>query len=857
MKKFILLLIVFPFIFTWEALPVNLYVNAGYEGDVETGSFETPFKSIQHAVDAAQEGDEIFIMGGTYREQIEIGIDSITIRNFNNQKVVINGTEPLLEWTYVGSEVYKAVVPWDITENSNSNQVFVDGKMIHLARWPKMNTDNFVTNPTMAIADDAENSSSNSINIKDEAFDEPVNRWKDAKVWINLANGHDGQGWSGKVSYISSSLNIIKASPDSPGFSRVHAAEGHDPWAVQRGSKYCLFNPTATGVYSTGGPEALLARGEWWKNADTLFVRLPNGEKPANGLTGENLVEAKKRLWAFLPKEDQMHHVIIKGLHLFAASITTDRFFTRANLAVNSYNNLIDSINARYLDHFVDQTGHYNSQWKGRTGIILSGVNNVIQNSTIKYAAGAAISVFGQGNKILGNRIYDVNYKVTECGAINSGYSSKCYDPEIAYNLLHNCPHLGIGVGNMYSTNTEEPGRIHIHHNIIQNFMLRSFDGGAINCSAGRNWDLLRADHNLITNGHGSSVVGIYTDYGGQAIFDHNVIWNVSYPMGLNRYTEEQRPPTSTSNGGAMGEIWVYNNTCIADEWHRHGIYNDHKNGSGEGMHYKNNIISNGIKATLELAEELDSNLYIKENDAAALFKNYQNNDFRLKANSVAVDMGIDASPYNDEIANTTPDIGAYEFGAEPWKAGPENVITNIKISADYPNEIHPGDTLYFHAEAYTSVIFKLDPQPEFHWWTNGSGRITDNGKYIADSVDSDAKVFVTTDSLLIEHANFRVQPWPAGIEKMDFDKKRQGNVMVFPNPVNDLLHVKLASSLSKKQITTEIWTVSGRCVKSVSHISSVTGLLKLNVDDVKNGLYILKIRSNAYNGASKFMINR
>jgi len=857
MKKIILLLIVFPFIFTWEALSVNLYVNAGYEGDVETGSFETPFKSIQHAVDAAQEGDVIFIMGGTYREQIEIGIDSITIRNFNNQKVIINGTEPLLEWTYVGSEVYKAVVPWDITENSNSNQVFVDGKMIHLARWPKMNTDNFVTNPTMAIADDAENTGSNSINIKDEAFDEPINRWKDAKVWINLANGHDGQGWSGKVSFISSSLKTIKASPDSPGFTGVHAAEGYDPWAVQRGSKYCLFNPTATGVYSTGGPEALLARGEWWKNADTLFVRLPNGEKPANGLTGENLVEAKKRLWAFLPKEDQMHHVTIKGLHLFAASITTDRFFTRANIATNSYNNLIDSINARYLDHFVDQTGHYQSQWKGRTGIILSGVNNVIQNSTIKYAAGAAISVFGQGNKILGNRIYDVNYQATECGAINSGYASKCYDPEIAYNLMHNCPHLGIGVGNMYSTNPEEPGRIHIHHNIIQNFMLRSFDGGAINCSAGRNWDLLRADHNLIVNGSGLSVVGIYTDYGGQAIFDHNVIWNVSYPMGLNRYTEEQKPPTSTSNGGAMGEIWVYNNTCIADEWHRYGIYNDHKNGSGEGMHYKNNIISKSIKATLELVEELDSNLYINENNTISLFENFKSNDLRLKANSMAIDMGIDASPYNDTIVNSVPDIGAYEFGVEPWRAGPENVITKIEISADYPDKIYPGDTLNFIAEAYANVIFKLNPQPAFHWWTDGSGRITADGKYIADSIDNDARVYVTADSLLVEHASFQIQNLPNNVEEKIRHKNQNGNIIVHPNPADDLLFIQTEPAIPGAKIMAEIWTLSGQCLQTTKLVTSYSGKLQLKVNDVENGLYILKIRSKGYNNAAKFMINR
>lgn len=846
MKKYFL-----SFLFILFALNLiqaqSIYVNSSYTGDEELGIIDKPYKTIQQAVDAAQEGDVVHIMAGTYREQVEIVTNNITIKNYENHKAIVSGTELVLEWEHVADEVYKAIVPWDIEENDESNQVFVNGEMIHLARWPKEISENWVTNPTMAVIDAAEGQG--SVQITDEEFDEPSERWKDGMIWVNLANGHDGQGWTGIAGFVSSSLNLIKAEPAAGG-SSIKAAEGYEPWAVQKGTKYYLFNPTSEGVYATGGPQVLLARGEWWKNGDTLFVRLPNGEKPASAAGEENIVEAKKRLWAFIPKEaDQMANVTIKGLHIFAASITTDKLYNRANVAVNSHDNVIDSINARYITHFIDQTGHYQSQWYARTGIILSGVNNTIKNSIIKYSAGAAVSAFGENHKVIGNSIYEVNYRVTEAGAINSGAAVYWDNPEIAYNFIYNTPQKTISIGKMRSSDPETAGGIHIHHNVIMNFMLRNNDSGAMNGSASRNWDMMRIDHNIIANANTFLAIGIYTDFGGQAIIDHNLIWNVDRPIQMNRYS------------APMGEIWVYNNTVIADSWSKPGIQNKHVNGSGEGMYYKNNIISNKINASLDLVETLESNLLIKKDDVNDLFVDYKNNDFRLKegANN-AIDMGVDASPYNDKIINDIPDIGAFEHGAEPWKAGPEGVVTGLKIDKD-KDMIQNGDTVHFEAIAYTHGIFEMEPQPELYWWTNGCGTIDEKGIFTAEQITDDAKIYVTADSLLIESIEFSIEDKVSSVEETkweDYDRNSK-HLMIksFPNPVSNNLHVQLWKAKPGNHKTeVKIYSTALKMVYSKA-INAVNGYneFNINTESFHSGFYLMEINCAGKKAYSKIIV--
>jgi len=136
--------------------------------------------------------------------------------------------------------------------------------------------------------------------------------------------------------------------------------------------------------------------------------------------------------------------------------------------------------------------------WSRRSGLILGGLNCSILNCTFNFSAGSAISAYGQGHKILGNKIYDVNYHVLEVGAINGGRWLE--DPEIGHNLIYNSPLVGIVVNNMHSTDTSVIGRFRIHHNLINHFMLHGHDGGAINASAGRDWENIRVDHNLIMN---------------------------------------------------------------------------------------------------------------------------------------------------------------------------------------------------------------------------------------------------------------------------------------------------------------------------------------------------------------------
>ncbi len=839
-------------------LAKDIYVNGNYSGENQNGTLSEPYKTIQQAVDAAAEGDIIHILAGTYREQVEIGVDSITIKNYENNKVTVSGTEAILDWEKYSDEVYRAIVPWDITENDESNQVFVNGKMIHLARWPKETSEQWVTDPTMAEVDEAENSGNGAVLITDEAFNEPAERWINGMIWINLANDADGQGWSGEASYISSSIKAIKAKPT--GSSTISAGD-RAPWAIRKGSNYYLFNPTPEGVYATGGPKELLARGEWWKNGDTLYVRLPNGEKPASDINEPNLVESKKRLWAFLPKEsDLMHHVTIKGVHLFAASITTDKLYSRANLAVNSHHNVIDSINAKYVTHFIDQTGHYQSQWYAKTGIILSGRDNVLQNSVIQYTAAAGVSAFGERHKIIGNCFYETNYQCTEAGVINGGHSIKLIDPEIAWNYINNTTQKVIAIGNMYSSNPEQAGLINLHHNVICNFMLRSSDSGAMNGSAGRNWDLMRIHHNVILNSFTEVSIGIYTDYGGQAIIDHNLLWNVKMPILMNRY----KPKGEDQNGAIiladddfpMGEIWVYNNLAINTSWYP-GIVNNIVNPSGKGMHYKNNIISNSIKASLELVEELDSNLYLSRKDVNELFIDYENLNFQLNPESdLAIDKGIDASPYNDKIMNQIPDIGPFEYGTEPWKAGPQGIVTYLKMKK--PKGIAVGDTATIHTIAYANGLQKMNPQPEIHYWTNGFGTIDENGLFTATEITENAKVYATADSMTIEVVKFKIKE--AELNTVPAMKKQTGNleILCFPNPVENDVTIHFQNMQPPYcDATVEIYSPNmQRIIQKHMSQSAYLNKYTMNLSWLPQGLYFIRVVYGTKEKYAKFIKN-
>jgi hypothetical protein len=72
------------------------YVDNSFGSDTNPGKLSQPWKTIQKAVDTVNPGDSIFVKAGTYNEAVKIqrsgtGSNPITLTNFDNQVVTING----------------------------------------------------------------------------------------------------------------------------------------------------------------------------------------------------------------------------------------------------------------------------------------------------------------------------------------------------------------------------------------------------------------------------------------------------------------------------------------------------------------------------------------------------------------------------------------------------------------------------------------------------------------------------------------------------------------------------------------------------------------------------------------------
>ncbi len=692
--------------------------------DIHVGPSQT-YSTIQDAVDAATSGDVIIIHEGTYSEEVRIGTDNITITANGTDSVIVNGCEPLLTWTNEGNGVYSTTMDWDVTEGDQTNQIFVDGKMMNLTRWPNQTNDDFVMNPVTARMENAIEIEAELGEIIDHEFDSASSSlWDSAMAWVNLSNPEckrDGQGWSGPVYIVD-------------GKARVKAGKRYgkcDNYYINTGSRYYLFNPTSYAVKTNGGVTALLSNGEWWKDGNELYVKLPDGGVPASSLGGNNLVEAKKYPYAFRPDSNStFSNVTIKKLNLFATSITTDdNYFNRTSIAGAS-NNIFDQLNIKYITHSYDCSGNWQYQWNGRSGIILSGTNNILKNSKIVYSSASAVSLGGKGNKVINCFIHEINYNVHECGAINSGVDrSVSVDHIIAYNTIYNTTHAGVSTRNLNAADDHVTrGVARIHHNVFHDCLARAHDLGVIDGGQGKNG--LRIDHNIIYDSPEFLQIGIYFDYGENipssnwrpvdAIVDHNVIYNVWRPIQPN----------------SCSDLQIYNNTLSSSG-----------NSVIDGVHLqdKDVFIQNNIgkPASFGSLAVIDHNISTSTAKDNNYFTDHANGDFTLTANATsAIDQGTDVSPYNG-LLNGSPDIGAYEYGKPKWEAGATTdtiTLYNLSLSSNYGN-VYPGNGPVKKGEIVPVVAEEIPGVKFEHWGAGLSG--------------TDKRIEVTMDSSITANAVF------------------------------------------------------------------------------------------------------
>jgi hypothetical protein len=663
--------------------------------DTNPGSAAAPFQHVQKAALLAEPGDTVYVRGGTYAETVtpaRSGLPGkpITFRPYKNEVVAFRGTGTVAptEWRDEGNGLWSA--PWGeayVSDNNQSDQVFVDERMAQLARWPA-ERNNDVSRPFRATINSVQSTEKTDkrapgpqyeiwrTTFTSDEFSEPEGVWPGAEVWLNngqATDTQDGNGLTGTVIATDAAKHQITIEIAA----KATVGTGEPPnFSFGRNSRFYLFNPkTVSGLRNTG---------EWWHDAGVkrIFLRLAPGDSPA-----KHRVEIKRRDWAF--QLDSRSYVTVQGFKLFGCSITTDKLAgngrenggDRKNSVAPAHHIVLDRLDCRYVTHFTDQSGDYQTQWNQSSGIILSGSDCVLRNSDIAYSAGCGIVCIGERNKVLNNIVHDLGYNATDGGGIGLGVRpyTVSRDIEVGYNTVYNVGIDGIEFGALKGSDPNRPGTARIHHNIVHDTVLQSADSGALH-TFDSNGMGTRIDHNIVYNTGGPSnegylYFGIYLDYApndgkspGNYIVDHNVVYNTPSPLNLNHANADLITNNTiisativarssiSSNGGTYEGVILQNNlgnTVYRGDLDEASI----KAGKNKAV-YRNNVV------------DAKSDIFVDATNPDMAKRNY-----RLKAaNPNLVNKGADAKPWNDAIP---PDIGAYEFGGPDWTAGAKRPLVN------------------------------------------------------------------------------------------------------------------------------------------------------------------------------------
>ena len=497
-----------------SALATQIFVacNDPKAADKNPGTEARPLKTIQKAASLAVAGDTVFLRAGTYHETVtpvhsgSNGVP-ITYMPYHNEKVVIDGADPITNWTNSSGSIYQAPMNWSVN-NGDGDQIFVDGQMMNYARYPNSSLD--VSNPTRIIVDTGTHVPSfpaflqacsgtyTSSALNDFPDSKQNRKWVGATIHFELM----GQG------YLETGT-VTSTSPGSVTFKYVSQAGG--PGDPAAGDPF----------YITGKLACLDSAGEWFRDAttSTLYLWTPTGDSPSN-----HVVEAKARIYGV--ELSGLSYITIRGIKFFACTINTSS---------TSTHNTIDGIQALYVSHF-EQASGVQTLWTPHmedTGVIIRGSNNILENSEIGFSAGNGVLLegnntsLGSGNVVTNNLIHDVDYMCLDEAGINSGnplyppgngkgpslYDAASTYNTISYNTIYNSGRSLILIRNF--------GSGLIVHNDLYNGMLQSLDGGAI-YTYNQNGKAFNGSHpgtriayNRIHNTHTSYDkldVGIYID---------------------------------------------------------------------------------------------------------------------------------------------------------------------------------------------------------------------------------------------------------------------------------------------------------------------------------------------------------
>lgn len=591
--------------------------------DTNPGTFTSPFRTLGRAVRFLGPGDTCYLRAGTYREQVRLtrsGLPGlpILITSWPGERAVLSGTLPVTgPWEPWRRGIMRTPLATPIT------QLFARGKMMVEARWPNITSRTRWRRASWARA----RKGSKYGKVYDPTLAKTGIDWTGATAILNVA--HQYRTWTQPVT----SHGMGKPSFTYPQELTGIADTAGDK-KVWWDDYYILF----------GKLEALDAPGEWFQDDTHLYF------KPQKSMNiDEVFVEGKVRELAIHGK--YLSHVEVSGLSFFGATV---RFEKSSHMTLANSVFLFPTYN-RFLPP--DTNGAKYTQ--------VSGTDNVIRGNYLRFGFLGGILSKGENNLIADNIVHDVSMLGnldyvgievvgepfgTSIGSTVSGntvYNGgstlirfRGAPHTVEWNHAYNGGLLSKDVSLLYTSEPETRGSI-----VRYNWVHGSPSEGGIGIRGDDQTRLLTLHHNVVWD---CRHLGLEIKGDQNRIFN-NTVFGIGTPTrkgyGMLLYTGpepykpwlDQAPLLPKQNKKSK----VRNNamTSIVTE------------GGGKPKLGVGRIRNNHIGGGMKLMDP-------------ALF------DFRPKGKSPLVDAGEEIRRVTGDFAGSAPDIGAYEYGFEPWIPG-------------------------------------------------------------------------------------------------------------------------------------------------------------------------------------------
>ena len=282
--------------------PLNDQYYVSTSGDNSNpGTLQLPWRDINYACNNATTGSTINVLQGTYYEQVNVGLDSITVQNYLGQQVIIDGSN--INSGAIVKIYNKKAVTFDGFELQNNihndaQGILIDGECHNIEiKNCKIHDIHFSNN-----ANDPANSNTNA---------QPLIVFGSSNTPSTNINIHDNEIYDSRVGY--SEALAINGNIDT--FQIVHNSVhditnigivmiGHeqtcsDPALDQARNGICKENITYkcsspyaanAGIYIDGAKDIVIERNTCYRNIWGIEVGCEHSGKSASGITVKNNV---------------------------------------------------------------------------------------------------------------------------------------------------------------------------------------------------------------------------------------------------------------------------------------------------------------------------------------------------------------------------------------------------------------------------------------------------------------------------------------------------------------------------------------------------------------------------------------